>query len=55
MNIENSWVLEKWHVRVACRRAGLTVPEESITLPPKTIRGPDLDIEGKEFYIKIKV
>ncbi|KAK1132945.1 hypothetical protein K0M31_014312 [Melipona bicolor] len=55
MSIENPWTIEKWHVRVAFRNAGYIVPEDTITLPKKTISGPDLNIENKEFYVIVKI
>lgn len=55
MNIENPWTVEKWHVRTALRRSGIYCPEEAITMPEKKISGPDLDIEGKEFYITVTI
>lgn len=53
MSVENPWVIEKWHIRANFRRRGIYVPEEAITMPEKQISGPNLDWEGKEFYITV--
>ncbi|XP_076638597.1 mitochondrial ribosomal protein L9 [Colletes latitarsis] len=55
MSMDTPWNIEKWHIRVAFRKAGVIVPDEAITLPEKTISGPDLSIQNKEFYIIIKI
>ncbi|XP_015433367.1 PREDICTED: 39S ribosomal protein L9, mitochondrial [Dufourea novaeangliae] len=49
------WTLEKWHVRVCFRRIGIIVPEDAITMPNKSISGPNLDLENKEFYVTLKI
>lgn len=49
------WTLEKWHIRVNLRRVGIYVPEEAITMPEKSISGPNLDIEKKQFYITLTI
>lgn len=46
MNQEQGWAVEPWHLRIALRQAGITVPEESIELPETPITGPDYT--GKE-------
>uniref|UniRef100_A0A023G1M2 Large ribosomal subunit protein bL9m n=1 Tax=Amblyomma parvum TaxID=251391 RepID=A0A023G1M2_AMBPA len=46
MNREQGWAVEPWHLRIALRQAGITVPEESIELPETPITGPDYT--GKE-------
>lgn len=55
MNRENEWVLKPWHVKVSFRKCGYYVPEESITLPPKPIKGPDMSFEGKQFFVTVTV
>ncbi|XP_046834256.1 39S ribosomal protein L9, mitochondrial [Vespa crabro] len=52
---EVPWTLEKWHLKVSFRKAGIYVPEEAITLPEKTISGPDLSLEGKQFYVIVTI
>ncbi|XP_014605191.1 PREDICTED: 39S ribosomal protein L9, mitochondrial [Polistes canadensis] len=52
---EVPWTLEKWHIRVAFRKARFHVPEEAITLPEKPISGPDMSIEGKQFYVIVTI
>ncbi|XP_015793385.1 39S ribosomal protein L9, mitochondrial-like [Tetranychus urticae] len=55
MSSDTSWTIEPWHIRVACRRIGLVVPEYAIKLPDKPISGPNLDYEMKDFVIQITV
>lgn len=55
MNRENSWTIQPWHIKVSFRKCGYEVPEEAITLPLKAISGPDMSIEGKEFYVTVTV
>lgn len=52
---ENPWTLKPWHIRAAFRRSGIIVPEEAIEMPPKEIKGPDMSIEQKEFYVTVTV
>uniref|UniRef100_A0A224Z387 Large ribosomal subunit protein bL9m n=1 Tax=Rhipicephalus zambeziensis TaxID=60191 RepID=A0A224Z387_9ACAR len=46
MNRDQGWTVEPWHLRIALRQAGITVPEEAIELPETPITGPDY--AGKE-------
>lgn len=55
MNKENPWTLQPWHIRVAFRKASVIVPEDAIELPPKEIKGPDMNIQNKEFYVTVTV
>ncbi|XP_039282361.1 39S ribosomal protein L9, mitochondrial isoform X2 [Nilaparvata lugens] len=56
MNLENKWVLEPWHVRSALRRCGTHILDESCIEMPKTkIEGPDMNLEGKEFFVTITI
>ncbi|XP_066940325.1 large ribosomal subunit protein bL9m [Macrobrachium rosenbergii] len=55
MNMKHPWKIEPWHIRVAFRKAGIIVPEESITLPSQPIEGPDLSKQSKEFLVKVKI
>ena len=55
MNKENPWTLEPWHIRSAFRKAHVHVPEECFTMPEEPIKGPDMNLEGKEFVITITV
>lgn len=52
---ENPWILKPWHVRAAFRRKRIIVPEDAIELPPREIKGPDMSIQDKEFYVTITV
>jgi large subunit ribosomal protein L9 len=53
MSKDVPWTLEKWHVRTNFRKAGIIVPTDAITMPEKSISGPNLDIDGKEFYVTL--
>ncbi|XP_043255736.1 39S ribosomal protein L9, mitochondrial [Colletes gigas] len=55
MSMDIPWNIEKWHVRVAFRKAGVIVPEKAIILPEKTISGPELSIQNKEFCVIVKI
>lgn len=55
MNKENAWTIEPWHVRSAFRKAGVQVPETAIEMPENVISGPDMNLEGKEFYVTVTV
>lgn len=56
MNIHEPWILEPWHIRVAFRKANITiVHDDAIQLPPKPIQGPNLDLQNKQFYVTITV
>lgn len=55
MSKSEPWILEPWHVRTSFRKAGYVVPEHAITMPPITIKGPDLTLQEKEFFVTVKV
>ncbi|XP_045625305.1 large ribosomal subunit protein bL9m [Procambarus clarkii] len=55
MNLKNPWQLERWHVRVAFRKAGIYLPDDALTLPSEPIIGPDLSLQGKEFVVRVKI
>lgn len=55
MSKTQPWTLEPWHVRTSFRKAGFVVPEDTITMPPVKISGPDLSLQEKEFYVAVKV
>lgn len=55
MNKDNPWTLQPWHVKVSFRKCGYIVPEEAIELPPIPIKGPDMNIEHKDFYVIVTV
>lgn len=55
MNKDVPWTLEPWHIRAALRKVGYHAVEEAIQIPEKPISGPDLSLEGKEFYVTITV
>ncbi|RZF36401.1 hypothetical protein LSTR_LSTR002997 [Laodelphax striatellus] len=56
MNKENKWVVEPWHVKAALRKVGTHILDEScIELPKTKIEGPDMNLEGKEFFVTITI
>ncbi|KAL1512466.1 hypothetical protein ABEB36_002053 [Hypothenemus hampei] len=55
MNREHVWTLKPWHIKVSFRKCGYVVPEDAITLPEKHIKGPDMNLENKEFYVTVTV
>lgn len=56
MNSKEQWQLQKWHVKVALRKAGYVVPEEAIRLPETSINGPDIEgKEGKDLAVEITI
>lgn len=55
MNKFQPWILEPWHVRASLRKSGFIVPEYAIEMPPEQIKGPDLSLQDKEFYVTISV
>jgi len=55
MNKDNPWTLEPWHVRNAFQKAHVIVPESAITMPKQQIKGPDLSLEKKEFFITLTI
>ncbi|XP_044729984.1 39S ribosomal protein L9, mitochondrial [Chrysoperla carnea] len=55
MNKDTAWTIEPWHIRASFRKSGYHVPEHAITLPEKPINGPDLTLEGKEFYVTVTI
>lgn len=56
MNKEMPWTIERWHIRASFRRAGVHIlSDDCIILPETPIKGPDLTLEGKSFFITIKI
>lgn len=55
MNMEESWTIEPWHIRIAFRRMGFVVPDHVIELPKLPISGPDSEKENKEFAVFIVI
>ncbi|XP_028159601.1 large ribosomal subunit protein bL9m [Ostrinia nubilalis] len=55
MNKLVPWTLEPWHIRTSFRKAGFVVPEDAIEMPPVTIKGPDLSLQDKEFYVTVTI
>ncbi|EZA48530.1 hypothetical protein DMN91_006957 [Ooceraea biroi] len=55
MSKDVPWTLEKWHIRTHFRKVSVSVPEDAITMPEKPISGPNMDIEGKEFYVTLTI
>lgn len=56
MNKFKPWQIEPWHIRVSMRKAGLYVRDDSqIELPKTPITGPDMEKDGKEFYVTVTI
>lgn len=55
MNKETKWTIEPWHVRVSFRKAGVHMNEDCIEMPPYKIEGPNLDLEGKHFFVTVTI
>lgn len=55
MSKDVSWTLEKWHIKANFRKAGIYLSEDTITMPERPISGPNLDLEGKEFYVTLTI
>ncbi|XP_011550516.2 39S ribosomal protein L9, mitochondrial [Plutella xylostella] len=55
MSKHEPWTLEPWHIRTSFRKAGFVVPEHAIEMPPAQIKGPDPDLQEKEFYITVTI
>ncbi|KAJ0173625.1 hypothetical protein K1T71_010774 [Dendrolimus kikuchii] len=55
MSKTQPWVLEPWHIRASFRKSGFFVPEYAIEMPPHEIKGPDLTLQSKEFYITVTI
>lgn len=55
MNPNETWTIEPWHIRIACRNEKIVVPDYAIELPEQPISGPDIAKNGKEFAVFIKI
>ncbi|XP_030760076.1 39S ribosomal protein L9, mitochondrial [Sitophilus oryzae] len=55
MNKDHPWTLQPWHIKTSFRKCGYVVPEDAIALPEKSITGPNMDSEGKEFYVIVTI
>lgn len=55
MSKDTPWTLEKWHIKVNFRKAGIYLPEDAVTMPEKPISGPNLDLQEKEFYVTLTI
>ncbi|XP_018567503.1 39S ribosomal protein L9, mitochondrial [Anoplophora glabripennis] len=55
MNMETPWTLKPWHVKASFRKCGYIVPEDTITLPEKPIKGPDMNLQDKEFFVTVTI
>ncbi|XP_013183024.1 large ribosomal subunit protein bL9m [Amyelois transitella] len=49
------WTLQPWHVKASFRKSGFFVPEYAIEMPPVEIKGPDLSLQDKEFFITVTI
>lgn len=55
MNKAQPWILEPWHIKASFRKSGFIVPEGAIKMPPVDIKGPDLSLQDKEFFVTVTV
>ena len=55
MNMDNSWTIEKWHIKIALRKHRTWTSEENIEIPGGEISGPNLDLENKEFIAILSI
>jgi large subunit ribosomal protein L9 len=56
MNKEQPWTIEPWHIRASARKGAINIKDDScIEMPPEKISGPDLSLEGKEFYVTVTI
>lgn len=55
MNMENPWTLKPWHIKASFRKCGYIVAEDAITLPEQPIKGPDMNLQDKEFFVTVTV
>ncbi len=56
MNDKEEWIIDRSHVRIALRKAGFVVPQNSIELPKTPISGPDIaGKQGKDFAVMITI
>jgi len=55
MNMDNSWTIEKWHIKIALRKHRTWTSEENIKIPGGEISGPNLDLENKEFIAILSI
>lgn len=56
MNMETEWTIEPWHIRSSFRKSGIHIHSDSqIKLPPQPIKGPNMDLQDKDFYVTITV
>jgi large subunit ribosomal protein L9 len=55
VNSESEWLLEARHIRACYMKLKINIPVDCIEMPKEEIRGPDMDLEHKEFLIHIKV
>lgn len=56
MNMHTEWEIEPFHIKVALDRRNFEAPLEAIEFPhDRKIKGPNLDLEDKEFYVYLTV
>ncbi|EEB17290.1 mitochondrial 50S ribosomal protein L9, putative [Pediculus humanus corporis] len=55
LNQKTNWTLEPWHIKIALRQQGIIANENCIKLPDKTISGPNVEIENKDFIVHVKM
>ncbi|CAH0551540.1 unnamed protein product [Brassicogethes aeneus] len=55
MNKDTHWSLKPWHIKVSFRKCGYIVPEHAIIMPEQEIKGPNMDLENREFFVTVKI
>lgn len=55
MNKEEPWVIEPWHIQIALRKGGIECPLEAIKIPEQPIKGPDMNLQNKEFNVVVTI
>ncbi|KAF5300532.1 hypothetical protein FQR65_LT09153 [Abscondita terminalis] len=55
MSKENPWTIQPWHISTSFRKCGFIVPKDTITLPETPIKGPDTNLQDREFFVTVTV
>lgn len=55
MNKDHPWTIQPWHIRTSFRKCGYIVPDNAITLPDRPIKGPDMSLQDKEFFVTVTI
>lgn len=55
MSLDHKWTIEKKHIRLAFRMAGVSLQENVLQLPEESIEGPNKDLQNKQFYVTVRI